>query len=142
MNKKKFLKEAKKVREELVEIAGQYSIDKNLELRTKIDTLLIMYDQACKQLLTDSKQEISAKDFIKEYKEKVFIPTVNTDGGLLIDGKELENMLEEYAKTKLFHHSDISKIVEEFFKWRDGMLLSEDMLLEIRTFAKEYINDL
>jgi len=51
-NKKIFLEAAKETRDELVEIVGQYSIDKNLELRTKIDTLLIMYDQACELINT------------------------------------------------------------------------------------------
>ncbi len=47
---KEFLKEAKEVRNEFVKIAGQYSVREHLELRTEIDTLLIMYDQACERV--------------------------------------------------------------------------------------------
>lgn len=47
---KDFLKECKQVRNDFVRIAGQYSVKENLELRTEIDTLLIMYDQLCERI--------------------------------------------------------------------------------------------
>ena len=41
-----FLAEAYEARKELAEIAIQYPVKDNIELRTSIDTLLVMYDQA------------------------------------------------------------------------------------------------
>ena len=87
-NKKIFLKEAKEVRDELVEIARQYPINEHLELRTKIDTLLIIYDQACELVNTcDCKKELEkhrkeANGFIKSIAEMVGIETdvVGFDG--------------------------------------------------------------
>ena len=58
-DRKEFLKEAKEVRNEFVKIAGQYSVGEHLELRTEIDTLLIMYDQACERVRVGSKPETS-----------------------------------------------------------------------------------
>ena len=49
-----FTQEAKEVREELVEIVGTYSVSEHLKLRTAIDSLLIMYDQAL-QMLSERK---------------------------------------------------------------------------------------
>lgn len=55
-----FLKECKEVRNEFVAIAGQYTVDEHLKLRTEIDTLLIMYDQLCERVrLADSSDENS-----------------------------------------------------------------------------------
>ena len=45
-----FLKECKEVRNDFVQIAGQYSVCEHLKLRTEIDTLLIMYDQLCERV--------------------------------------------------------------------------------------------
>ena len=45
-----FLKECKEVRNDFVQIAGQYSVGEHLKLRTEIDTLLIMYDQLCERV--------------------------------------------------------------------------------------------
>ena len=63
MSAKEFLKECKETRDDFVKIAGQYSISDNLELRTKIDTLLIMYDQACERVRVGSKPETSESTF-------------------------------------------------------------------------------
>lgn len=45
-----FLKECKEVRNDFVAIAGLYTVDEHLVLRTEIDTLLIMYDQLCERV--------------------------------------------------------------------------------------------
>ena len=55
-----FLKECKEVREDFVAIAGLYTVDEHLVLRTKIDSLLIMYNQLCERVrLADSSNENS-----------------------------------------------------------------------------------
>jgi len=83
---------------------------------------------------------MNTKQFIKEYRERVFFPTVNTDGGLLVTEEQLEKMLNEYANFKL-KEIDVSDIVTAFLKWREGMQLSDNTILEVETFVKEYIND-
>ena len=40
-----FIKKVKETRNDLVKVVASYSIPEHLELRTKIDALLIMYDQ-------------------------------------------------------------------------------------------------
>jgi len=68
-NKKIFLRAAKEIRKELIKIAGKYSANKHLELRTKIDTLLIMYDKACELISKhDCKKEL--KNLQKKLKLK------------------------------------------------------------------------
>lgn len=47
---KQFLKECKETRDAFVKVAGTYNISDNLELRTEIDSLLIMYDQLCERV--------------------------------------------------------------------------------------------
>lgn len=56
---KQFLKECKETRDAFVKVAGTYNISNNLELRTEIDSLLIMYDQLCERVrLANAKTEI------------------------------------------------------------------------------------
>lgn len=55
-----FLKECKEVRDNFAAIAGLYTVDEHLVLRTEIDSLLIMYDQLCERVrLADSPNENS-----------------------------------------------------------------------------------
>ena len=63
---KQFIKEAKEVRESFVEIAGQYSISDNLKLRTEIDSLLIMYDQALQMLSERQTSTEVVRSFSKQ----------------------------------------------------------------------------
>lgn len=55
-----FLKECKEVRDDFTAIAGLYTVDEHLVLRTEIDSLLIMYDQLCERVrVADSSNENS-----------------------------------------------------------------------------------
>lgn len=47
---KQFLKECKETRGNLAKVAGTYDVSNHLELRTEIDSLLIMYDQLCERV--------------------------------------------------------------------------------------------
>ena len=58
---KQFLKECKETRDAFVKVAGTYNISDNLELRTEIDSLLIMYDQLCEGVrLYEKDKQVTA----------------------------------------------------------------------------------
>ena len=95
-----FLKECKEVRNDFVKVAGTYDISNHLELRTEIDSLLIMYDQLCERvrlanagtsennaLLPDVSGSASKNELILQLIEKI-----ETEKG---------NQIKEYENTML-----------------------------------------
>ena len=62
-----FLKECKEVRDDFAKIARQYNVCDNLELRTEIDSLLIMYDQLCERVRVANVKLIAAAPKISDY---------------------------------------------------------------------------
>ena len=55
-----FLKECKEARDDFAKIARQYNVGDHLELRTEIDSLLIMYDQLCERVRVANTKLIAA----------------------------------------------------------------------------------
>ena len=67
-----------------------------------------------------------------------------TDG---ITGHNYEKELNKYidylgGESKQLNLADVRNLLIDFFKWRKGMQLTADNIIEIETFAQEYKNDL
>ena len=79
--------------------------------------------------------------------KKMERPSANmkmTDG---ITGHDYERELNKYidyleAEGNQLNLDVVSNLVIDFFKWRKGMQLTADNVLEIETFAQEYKSDL
>jgi len=102
-----FLKECKEVRDDFTAIAGLYTVDEHLVLRTEIDSLLIMYDQLCERVrLADGNNENSGL-------HKHVVNCFKTDGEQLI--KILGFELDHQYNHDHFHTN----------RYRKGLLMVE-----------------
>ena len=55
---------------------------------------------------------MDAKEFIKEYKEKEFLISVNFEGSLMVSEDKLIEMLEEYHQAKLNEAEEVEPCEE------------------------------
>lgn len=98
-DRKEFLEEAKEVRNKFVKIAGQYSVSEHLELRTEIDTLLIMYDQACERVRVGSKSEPSENSLHKHIVSNNEVTVCHNAKKHLCEDNTYEEIANDFLKT-------------------------------------------
>jgi len=88
------------------------------------------------------KSQKEANEFIKTLAEMVGIETdlIGFDE-ITLSLDDFEEALKELYNESKLTEKDITNIIIRFFKWKGVKSLSTISILEIETFAKEYVNE-
>jgi len=106
MSTKEFLKECKETRADFSVIAQKYTVSENLELRTEIDSLLIMYDQLCETV----RRKEDHMDSIRRQCVPMIFKLEFPDKTEYAQARDLKHLEKEYSREYGDDWLDIKKV--------------------------------